>query len=98
MDRYSSTMIQSSFNGKQTYGTTLYPLIPPADNDIYIFAKDTDRLDFLAQTYYKDKSLWWIIAQANALGKGTLSIPTGMQLRIPSNITQVIQNFIEQNS
>jgi len=100
MNRYSTTITGSSYNGKRFYNTTIYPIIYPSQNDIYIISKETDRLDFLSLKYYKDKTLWWIIAQANNLGKGSLSIPTGIQITIPnpSNIDQILNNFTLINS
>ena len=38
----------------------------------------------LAYEYYNDQSQWWVIAQANHLGKGTLAIKPGIRIRIPS--------------
>ena len=28
--------------------------------------------------------MWWILAEANELGKGTFAVPPGIQLRIPA--------------
>jgi hypothetical protein len=67
--------------------------IPFAQDDIYIITNDTMYLDQLAYTYYQDPSLWWIIAQSNNLGKGRLSVPSGIQLRIPRNATSVLNNL-----
>jgi nucleoid-associated protein YgaU len=51
-----------------------------------------ERLDKLALTFYEDATLWWIIAAANGLGKGTLLIPGGVKLRIPDRIN--IQDYV----
>jgi hypothetical protein len=55
-------------------------------------------LDNLAFKYYKNPSLWWIIAQANNIGKGKLSVPAGLQLRIPINVTTILNNYTVLNS
>ena len=47
------------------YRDVKYPLIPRAENDIYVFTGDGDRYDILAQQYYNDSSLYWIISSAN---------------------------------
>jgi hypothetical protein len=47
----------------------------------------------LAFEYYNDVTLWWIIAEANGIGKGSLAIPTGKQLRIPMNTGEIINDF-----
>jgi hypothetical protein len=51
----------------------------------------------LAKKYYGDESFWWVIAQANNLGKGKLSIPLGKQLRIPGNVSQILNNLKNLN-
>jgi len=84
-------------NQPQTFRTCIYPEIPRDEKDVYIVTKDTDRLDTLAAQFYEDVTLWWIIAAANQLGKGTLVCDPGIQLRIPSNIEKVIELFDELN-
>jgi len=51
-----------------------------------------------AYRYYNDVSLWWIIAVANNLGKGKLSLDINKQLRIPTDIQTILQNFTLINS
>lgn len=98
MNRYLSTKIDKRWDGSRVYLTTIYPRVPVAENDVYIISKETDKLDVLADKYYKDKTLWWIIAQANKVGKGGMSIEEGIQIRIPVNISRIVQNFININS
>ncbi len=74
---------------KQYLETTIYPKIKPTDNDVYIITTVSDRLDVLANKYYGDKNLWWIIAVANNLNDASLHIDAGTQLRIPSNISEI---------
>jgi hypothetical protein len=59
---------------------------------------DNDYLDQIAYRYYNDVSLWWIIAVANNLGKGKLSLDINKQLRIPTDIQTILQNFTLINS
>ncbi len=91
--RYAFTDITKRFDGARVYKTTFYPVIPPRESDIYVTASDNDYLDSLAKRYYNDESFWWIIANANNLGKGKLSIPAGKVLRIPTDITPIIQDL-----
>lgn len=91
--RYQFTPVYKRFDGKNVYRTTYYPIIPESIDDTYIIASETDYLDSLAKRYYGDESYWWIIAQANNLGKGKLSIPQGKQLRIPGNVSQILNNL-----
>jgi len=76
------------------YATSRYPEIPLSENDIYVYTTQGDRYDVLALNYYGDSSLWWIIASANpSIGLNTLVIPEGVQIRIPNNISAVINDF-----
>jgi len=93
MNRYNYTKTDTRWDGKRIYSTLLMTPIPFAQDDIYIITNDTMYLDQLAYTYYQDPSLWWIIAQSNNLGKGRLSVPSGIQLRIPRNATSVLNNL-----
>jgi nucleoid-associated protein YgaU len=53
-----------------------------------------ERLDKLALDFYNDGSLWWVIAAANGLGKGTLVVQPNTRLRIPSETG--VQDRIQQ--
>lgn len=96
--RYNVKNIKRLADGKKVLKTTIPKTIPKKDDDIYIITQETDRLDLLASEFYKDSSLWWIIAVANNLGKGKLSVEIDTQLRIPTNITTILQNFKLINS
>jgi hypothetical protein len=83
MNRYTSNPNNTfqRYDGKRVLKTTTYPIIPVGFNDIFIVANETDYLDSLAYKFYRDSTLWWIIAQANGI-KATLKAPTGKQIRI----------------
>jgi len=101
MARYTTIPVIKSPDDKQMYQTVRYPEIPRSENDIYVYTTVGDRYDTLALQYYKDSSLWWVIANANGnLDKGSLTPPLGTQLRIPSNpaITQVIYRDINPST
>ena len=93
-----SVNIKKRWDGKRYFGTRLYPNIPVTSSDIYVVTNESDTLDNLAFKYYKNPSLWWIIAQSNNIGKGKLSVPVGLQLRIPTNITTILNNYTSLNS
>ena len=97
MKRYDSTQIAPRWDGKKVYKTTLYPIIEPQDSDAVIISNDADYLDSLAYKYYNDPTLWWVIALANNLGKGRMSVPPGLQLRIPANINAILVQFNNLN-
>lgn len=97
MSRYTTTPIIKRWDGKRVYKTTHYPSILPQPNDIQITSNETDYLDTLAHKYYGDASLYWIIALANNLGKGRLSVPSGLTLRIPMNVSEIVNQFNRLN-
>jgi phage tail protein X len=86
---------KSKINGKEVYVTSRYPEVPLSENDIYVYTTQGDRFDTLAQQYYNDSSLWWIISIANTdqLSQNTLVIPSGLQIRIPDNPSNVVKSF-----
>ena len=97
--RYDKSVnIKKRWDGKRYFGTRLYPNIPVTSSDMYVVTNESDTLDNLAFKYYKNPSLWWIIAQSNNIGKGKLSVPVGLQLRIPINITTILNNYTSINS
>jgi hypothetical protein len=63
-----------------------YPEIAISDEDIYVITVSGDRYDLLAQTYYYDHTLWWIISRANLnlSDADSLYPPIGEQIRIPA--------------
>ena len=60
-------------------------------------SKAEDRIDLLAFKYYGDVTLWWVIAKANHLGKGTLRLEPGRQIRIPRAIEAIMEDFRKLN-
>ena len=92
-DRYSYNSTQVR-NKREFIGTTKYPDIPLNEEDIYVYSTIGDRFDILAQQYYEDSTLWWIISTANSeLPQNSYYIPEGTQIRIPQNIAEVISDF-----
>ena len=98
MNRYANINKTTSKKGNQIYETVKYPDIPRLNSDTYIFTTIGDRYDTLAQQYYGDSSLWWVIANANGkLRKDSLTPPVGSQIRIPANPTNTIADYNEIN-
>ena len=92
MSRYSNTKIKRKQGGDRVYSYTLYPKIPIKNSDVFITPTYGDRLDVLANEYYGDPSLWWIIAQANGI-KGFTALYSKNwegQLRIPTQIQDIL--------
>jgi nucleoid-associated protein YgaU len=89
--RYGGTNIVTNAKKIETDGetkyvrrlsTVFYPTFNKAE-DTQILSQEGDRLDILAKEYYNDEALWFVIAKANNLGKGSLDVPAGRIIRIP---------------
>lgn len=93
MKRYKDIQERVSDRGRVYKSTTTYPAIPLSENDTYVITVGGDRYDTLAQEFYNDSTLWWIIATANTADRDTLNITPGTQLRIPHNTSKVLQDF-----
>ena len=95
MSRYSNTRIKRNKDFNRVYSYTLYPKIPIKNSDVFITPTYGDRLDILANDYYQDPSLWWIIAQANGIKGFTALYPKNFkgELRIPTEIQDIINEF-----
>ena len=107
MNRYQPITIIKT-DKKPNYQTTRYPEVPLSDEDVYVYTTQGDRFDVLANQYYGDQSLWWIISIANTAVAGTslpsdlpqdsLIIPEGIQIRIPANYADILNSFKQLNS
>jgi nucleoid-associated protein YgaU len=94
MNRYQDNRILTTVRGKQYYATTLYQDIPLSNSDLYVTTTVGDRYDLLAQQFYGDSTLWWIIPMANnQLIKDSLFPPVGLTIRIPSNVGSIVTEF-----
>lgn len=91
--RYENNKIQKLKDGRRVFRTRLYPDIPKSDKDIYIVTQTGDRMDALANQFYGDPSLWWIIATANNIHDALFAVPDGTTLRIPQNYNKIINDF-----
>ena len=88
--RYKNTKVKMRGDGKRVLKPTIYPKIPIKDSDVFIYPKFGDRLDNLAYKYYKDTTLWWIIAKANGLDAAHIGLEVDKQIRIPTDINPII--------
>ena len=92
-NRYQNIKILKTEEGKRYRKTIEYPKMEKTVDDKYIIGMQGDRLDNLAHKYYGDARLWWILARANHLGKGDLSVPIGKQLRIPKDYLGIMEEY-----
>ena len=91
MARYRKSFVKKDANGARYYAPSFVSNIPLKDSDIFIFPHDGDRLDMLAQRYYNDSTLWLIIAKANEISDGKMGVSAEERLRIPTEISDLIQ-------
>lgn len=98
MMRYDNSNILKTSTGKQYFSGILYPIINPKDSDIYVITTVGDRLDLLANQYYGDSTLWWIISSVNNLRRDSIFIAPGTQLRIPIDLTSYNDEFNNINN
>jgi len=96
--RYDSAKIRRDKNGTRYYKPTIVPNVPIKDSDIFVYPVYGDRFDIIAQRYYNDSTLWWIIAKANELSKGQISPDPLKKLRIPTEIDDILESVEKSNS
>ena len=88
--RYSNNGSRKTFDGITVYRAKIYPDIPVSNYDLYVMSESGDRLDSLANQYYRDPTLWWIIASANNIHTAPIGFKDGTILRIPVNYQDVV--------
>jgi phage tail protein X len=92
LDRYQFT----KKDAQSKWLVSRLPDIPIQASDRFIYSREGDRLDSLANEFYNEPRYWWVIAEANpGLGHGTLSVSPGRQLRIPfpiGNLLDLLQD------
>ena len=97
MNRYSKISLRKIPKGPLYYSNVIYPKIPLSNTDIYVMTTRGDRFDTLANQFYGDKSLWWVISSANqSLPQNSLFIPQGTQIRIRVNFDAAVRAFNNQ--
>ena len=91
-NRYNKSRIFRDDNGKQYLNRIEYPPIPIRDTDIFIRGIFGQTFINLANKYYGDKDLWWVIARANNQSDSIYMIP-GKEYRIPQRVNDILQEF-----
>ena len=85
--------------GKRYYQPLRYPDIPLSSNDIYIRTTIGDRLDSLANQFYNDVRLGWIIWIANPqiISRDSYSLKSNLEIRIPIALERILKTFERVN-
>ena len=105
MNRYADIeILKTTNNDLRTQGTryivnTKYPTVSLNENDIYVITEWGDRFESLAFRFYGDVTLWWIIsiANPNLVDFSSLFLPIGSQIRIPQDISPIIDSYNDLN-
>ena len=96
--RYTYSKTLTKRDTKKMYlSSVIYPKIKASNDDMYVISDIGDRLDILALKYYGDQNLWCIIATANNLNEAYYSITPGIQLRIPANVSKILNDLEKIN-
>ena len=105
MNRYQNISISAGVNqageSKRGYANVKYPEIPRDFSDTYVYTNRGDRYDTLAQTFYGDSSLWWIISMSNSNNSSDSLVPEiGSQVRIPkeNRIPEILSLYSKINA
>ena len=98
MGRYTNIKTRITDKGTKLYRTNSYPEIKRSDQDLYVITQSGDRYDVLADQYYKDSTLWWVISSANyGTDQSSYYPPEGIQIRIPANVSGILKNYQKIN-
>jgi hypothetical protein len=95
-NRYNTSKILRDENGTRYLNRVEYPSIPIRDNDVFIRGVFGETFMNIANRFYQDKDLWWIIARANNQGDSIYTVP-GKEYRIPQNINLILQELEQLN-
>ena len=105
MNRYSTITELRNKNqyvgtiGDLYYKTPFYPEIGDRGSDIYVETEFGDRLDLLANQFYNDVTLYWIISirNPNKVNFGSIYLSPGSQLAIPQDISSIVDEYRNLN-
>tara|TARA_B100000287_G_C20281251_1_gene642115 strand:+ start:160 stop:450 length:291 start_codon:yes stop_codon:yes gene_type:complete len=95
--RYKGNTIRKDKNNIRYYKPRIIPNIPIKDTDIFVYPIYGDRYDTMAQRYYEDSNLWWIIVKANDISDGKIAPDPLKKLRIPTEIDDILQSISQVN-
>ena len=95
--RYKNARTERDKNNVRYYRPTIVRNIPIKDSDRFVYPDYGERFDNMAQRYYGDSNLWWIIAKANEISNGKISPDPLKKLRIPTEIDDIIESINNAN-
>jgi hypothetical protein len=84
MKKYQTNIIIDQTKNIPYYQTTLVSDIPEEIVPYYYTTRGNERLDNISNKFYRTPTNWWVLAKANNLANGTISVPNGTKLFIPN--------------
>ena len=88
-------------NDKRVLKYIKYPNIPLSVDDIYAVTVEGDRLDLIANQFYNNVDLWWVIVTANPdiIRRDSFNLKSGLEIRIPDpkRINSILRSFEQLN-
>ena len=86
-------------NSKRYFKPLVYPNIPLSIDDFYVTTTVGDRLDLLANQFYNNPELWWVIATANynVIRRDSYVLKEGLKIRIPQDINLIYRELEKLN-
>jgi len=94
LSRYSFTKKGIKANGKRytsisNASTRIFKAVETQQISYTVHVlEEGERLDYLAGIYYRDSSLWWVLAAASGIGYA-LQVPPGTVIRIPNSLGEI---------
>ena len=84
MAKYTTPItISKTDSGKRYFETVIPQEVSLTGNEFIHEARIGDRWDSLAYRYYRNASLWYVIAKANTAANGSIFIKPGTLVTIP---------------
>ena len=99
MNRFTNIRTKKTSKGKQYYREAFIPKVSDLEGDVYFITERGDRLDLLAFEFYKDVSLWWVLAAANPTitRRDSYYVEPGKQFKVPANPQVIIEDYRDLN-
>jgi len=97
MSRTRFTKTKKRFDSKQQYQSLILPIFEERSDDIIVEVNDYTRLDVLANRFFNDATLWWVISAYNQLPADSIYTTDKKNLRIPNNIQTVFNKIKDLN-
>lgn len=98
ISRYQNIKIINN-SGKRIYNQIYFPEISDSEQDVYIITGESDRLDLIAYDFWGDYNLWWVLIIVNPILDSSSIYPeSGMQLKIPQNVNQILNKYNDINN